>query len=133
MKEPPKRTRGRILLVDDDQAHRNFLERGLRYEGYQVRLAAEGQEGLELALTEPPDLILLDIMMPGMNGFAVARALHQAGLRVPIVFISASDEPETCEEARLLGVPLLIKPVNLDELLERIAQNLHACSQVSPG
>lgn len=132
MRKPLQQSRGCILLVDDEQAHRHFLERGLRYEGYQVRLAAEGQEGLELALIHPPDLILLDIMMPGMNGFAVARALHEAGLRVPIVFISASDEPETCEEARLMGVPLLVKPVNLDDLLGQIAQTLHVHFPVSP-
>lgn len=125
VKQTHKRIHRHILLVDDDRAHRSFLERWLRYEGYRVRSAEGGQQGLELARQEPPDLILLDVMMPRMNGFQVVEALQAEGLRVPILFLSANDEPETLAQAAQLGVPLLVKPVLLDELLARMAQALH--------
>ncbi|MDX2008047.1 MAG: response regulator [Meiothermus sp.] len=118
-----------VLLVDDDASNRGFLERGLGYEGYRVLSARGGLEGLELARRERPDLILLDVMMPGLDGFAVAEALRADGLEIPILFFSARDEPEVAERAERMGAPLLVKPMPFAELLAELERVL-GCAEV---
>lgn len=113
-----------VLLVDDDASNRGFLERGLGYEGYRVLAAEGGLEGLELARRERPDLILLDVMMPGLDGFALAEALRADGLEIPILFFSARDEPEVAERAERMGAPLLVKPMPFAELLTELERAL---------
>lgn len=110
-----------ILLIDDDPSHRSFLGRTLGYVGYRVLVASSGLEGLALARRERPDLVLLDLMMPGMSGFEVAERLREEGFDGSIVFISARDEAEVFERAEHLGMPLLVKPVDLDTLLSAVA------------
>ncbi|MEW6232873.1 MAG: response regulator, partial [Chloroflexota bacterium] len=78
----------RILVVDDDPQILNFLRRGLAYEGYAVDTAEDGESALKRALQVPPDLVILDVMMPGLDGLEVARRLR-AGGDVPIVFLTA--------------------------------------------
>jgi two-component system response regulator MprA len=80
----------RILVIEDDEAILKFLRRGLAYEGYQVDTAADGQTGLSLARDNPPDLVVLDLMLPGIDGLEVCRRLR-AGGPVPILILTAKD------------------------------------------
>jgi two-component system alkaline phosphatase synthesis response regulator PhoP len=111
----------RILIVDDEPEMVRGLEDNFRFEGYQTLAARTGKEGLALALSEVPDLILLDIMMPEMSGWDVLRALRQKGLDVPVIMLSARGE----EVDRILGLELgaddyVTKPFSLRELLARV-------------
>ena len=81
-----------ILVVDDDPDCREIAARLLERAGYRTRRAASGEECMRIALAEPIDVVLLDVMMPGMDGFAVCEALRQAGQRIPIILLTASDE-----------------------------------------
>jgi len=111
----------RILIVDDEPEMVRGLEDNLRFEGYQTLAAGDGRRGLELALTEGPDLILLDVMMPGMSGWEVCRAIRAKGLDVPVIMLTARGE----EADRVQGLELgaddyVAKPFGLRELLARI-------------
>jgi two-component system response regulator MprA len=83
----------RLLVVDDDPAVASLLKRGLSYEGHAVAVAASGEEALALAREQPPDLVILDIMMPGMDGLEVCRRLRQVDGALPILLLTAKDEP----------------------------------------
>src|SRR5881296_4068297 len=111
----------RILIVDDEPEMVRGLADNLRFEGYQTLSAGDGTRGLQLALTEAPDLILLDIMMPGMSGWDVCRELRRKGLDVPVIILTARGE----EIDRVLGLELgaddyVTKPFSLRELLARV-------------
>ena len=92
----------RILIVDDEPEMVRGLEDNLRFEGYQTVAAPDGRRGLALALSEAPDLILLDVMMPGMSGWDLCRELRQRGLDVPVIMLTARGE----EVDRVLGLEL---------------------------
>src|SRR3970040_1814667 len=104
----------RILIIEDDEAILKFLRRGLVYEGYQVDVATEGQNGLALARDNPPDLVVLDLMLPGMDGLEVCRGLL-AGGPVPILILTAKDTVND----RVLGLDMGADDY-MDELLARI-------------
>ena len=111
----------RVLIVDDEPEMVLGLADNLRFEGYQTLSALNGKEGLELALREGPDLVLLDVMMPEMSGWDVLRALRQKGVDVPVIMLSARGE----EVDRVLGLELgaddyVTKPFSLRELLARV-------------
>ncbi|MGH7398440.1 MAG: response regulator transcription factor [Candidatus Rokuibacteriota bacterium] len=111
----------RILIVDDEPEMLRGLEDNLQFEGYQTVAAGDGKTGLALALSEAPDLILLDIMMPGMSGWDLCRELRQRGLDVPVIMLTARGE----EVDRVLGLELgaddyVTKPFSLRELMARI-------------
>lgn len=113
-------TQRTILVVDDEETLREMLGYNLRREGYRVLTAADGSEALRLAFDERPDLIVLDIMLPGMSGFDVCRAVRRQ-LTVPILMLSAREE----EIDKVLGLELgaddyLTKPFSLRELLARV-------------
>jgi DNA-binding response OmpR family regulator len=113
-----------ILVVDDEKTLRDMLEYNLRREGYRVVSAANGDEAIRLAYSERPDLIILDIMLPGMSGFDVCRAVRKE-LTVPILMLSAREE----EIDKVLGLELgaddyLTKPFGLRELLARVGAML---------
>jgi DNA-binding response OmpR family regulator len=117
---PPQKTQSTILVVDDEKTLRDMLEYNLKREGYRVLGASEGTEALRLAFSEQPDLVILDIMLPGMNGFDVCRAIRKQ-LTVPILMLSAREE----EIDKVLGLELgaddyLTKPFGLRELLARV-------------
>ena len=115
-----------ILVVDDDPDCREIAARLLERAGYRTRRAASGEECMRIALAEPIDVVLLDVMMPGMDGFAVCEALRQAGQRIPIILLTASDEMDTRLEGMHLGVSeFLTKPINRIELLARVRAQLH--------
>jgi DNA-binding response OmpR family regulator len=111
----------RILIVDDEPEIVRGLEDNLRFEGYQTFAAADGREALAAAAREAPDLILLDIMMPGLSGWDVCRELRSKGIDVPIIMLTARGE----EGDRVRGLELgaddyITKPFSLRELLARV-------------
>ena len=115
-----------ILVVDDDPDCREIAARLLERAGYRTRRAASGEECMRIALAEPIDVVLLDVMMPGMDGFAVCEALRQAGQRIPIILLTASDEMDTRLQGMHLGVSeFLTKPINRVELFARVRAQLH--------
>jgi two-component system, OmpR family, response regulator MprA len=116
--------RPRILVVDDDASITAFLRRALAYEGYQVVTAADGPSALAVARDEPPDLVVLDVMLPGLDGMEVVRRLRAgetAPGRLPVLMLTARDEVSH----RVTGLDAgaddyLVKPFALEELAARI-------------
>ena len=110
----------RILVVDDDPEILSFIKRGLAYEGYTVETASNGAEALAKARDREPDLVVLDIMMPGIDGTEVARRLRQAG-DVPILMVTAKGTVADRVAGLNIGADdYLVKPFAFDELLARV-------------
>lgn len=110
----------RILVVDDDPDIVDILRRGLIYEGYTVDTASDGSEALAKAHQVEPDLVILDIMMPGVDGVEVSKRLRQAG-DVPILMLTAKDAKADKMEGFDSGADdYVVKPFDLDELLARV-------------
>jgi two-component system, OmpR family, response regulator MprA len=110
----------RILIIEDDEAIVKVLRRGLAYEGYQVDTALDGESGLVLARDHHPDLVVLDWMLPGMDGLEVCQRLR-AGGGLPVLMLTAKD---TLQD-RIMGLDAgaddyMVKPFELDELLARV-------------
>lgn len=110
----------RILVIDDDRKVTDLLHRGLGYEGYIMDIAHSGPDGLALAREHAPDLVILDIMMPGMDGLEVCRRLRAEG-KIPILMLTARDAVAD----RVIGLETgaddyLVKPFAFEELLARI-------------
>src|SRR5579859_4200203 len=104
----------RILVIDDDANITSFLKRALSYEGYLVDTAANGTEGLARALEQAPDLVVLDVMMRGFDGYEVAHRLR-AGGRQPILMLTARDAVSNCVQELDSGADdYLVKPFALD-------------------
>ena len=115
-----------LLVVDDDRDSREIAALLLERAGYRCRRAASGVECLAIVDAERIDLILLDVMMPGMDGFAVCSALHDRGLRIPIILLTARDDSDTRLEGIHHGVAeFLTKPINRVELYARVRAQLH--------
>jgi len=111
----------KVLIVDDEPAVRDALRRSLTFEGYDTALAVDGLDALEKTASYEPDLILLDVLMPRMDGLTAARRLRAAGRRVPVLMLTARDTVGD----RVTGLDAgaddyLVKPFELDELLARI-------------
>lgn len=111
----------RILVVEDELPMRTALVETLKSAGYRVVAAADGERGLEAACTEPFDLILLDVMMPKLDGFAVCRELRKRGRDCPVLMLTAKGEVDD----RVAGLDCgaddyLVKPFSLRELLARV-------------
>jgi two-component system response regulator MprA len=110
----------RILIIEDDPAILKILQRGLAYDGYVVDIATEGRTGLDLARDQPPDLVILDWMLPGLDGLEVCRRLRTGG-SLPILMLTAKDTIQDRVQGLDAGADdYLVKPFNLDELLARI-------------
>ena len=110
----------RILVIEDDPAILKLLRRGLAYEGYLVDTATDGRSGLLMARDNHPDLVVLDWMLPGMDGLEVCHRLRTGG-EVPIVMLTAKDTIQDRVQGLDAGADdYLVKPFNLDELLARI-------------
>ena len=112
---------GLVLLVDDDRALREAVARALRLEGFDVTLAVDGPEALELAATSPPDIVVLDVAMPSLSGLDVCRRLRDRGARSSVLMLTAKDAIGD----RVAGLDAgaddyLVKPFALDELLARV-------------
>jgi two-component system, OmpR family, response regulator len=111
----------RLLVVDDEPNIRELLSASLRYAGFEVATAADGQQALALADSFRPDLLVLDVMMPGLDGFAVVRRLRQNGRHTPVLFLTARDAADDKVSGLTLGGDdYVTKPFSLDEVLARI-------------
>ncbi|MGZ3582176.1 MAG: response regulator transcription factor [Ktedonobacterales bacterium] len=110
-----------VLIVDDDPRITDLLRRVLAYEGYTVAVAATGDEALDRTLEHPPDTIVLDIMLPGMDGLEVTRRLRVAGDNVPILLLTARDAVSDRVAGLETGADdYLVKPFAPEELLARV-------------
>ena len=116
-----------ILIVDDVPANRNLLAQTLEPHGCELLLAPDGETALDLARRARPDLILLDVMMPGLNGYETCRRLkaNEATRHIPIIFITAQHEtPSVIEGFRAGGVDYITKPFQMEEVLVRVETHL---------
>ncbi|WP_370444368.1 response regulator transcription factor [Blastococcus sp. TF02A-30] len=111
----------RLLVVDDEPNIRELLSASLRYAGFEVVTAADGHQALALAESFRPDLLVLDVMMPGLDGFGVVRRLRESGRRTPVLFLTARDAAEDKVSGLTLGGDdYVTKPFSLDEVVARI-------------
>ena len=111
----------KILLVEDEAAIAKFIGRGLQREGYNVITAADGQTGLDLAFGELPDLIILDVMLPDIDGLKVCREIREAQLQTPILMLTAKDAiPDRVAGLEAGADDYLVKPFAFEELLARL-------------
>jgi DNA-binding response OmpR family regulator len=111
----------RILVIDDDPAVTSLLKRGLSYEGFAVATAKSGVEGLAIAREHPSDLVILDVMMPGLNGFEVLQRLRAADERLPVLMLTARDAPADQVQGLESGADdYVMKPFTFEVLLARI-------------
>ena len=119
----------RLLVVDDEPTLRELLSATLRFAGFTVASAATGAEAIALSASQAPDLVLLDIMLPDMEGFDVVRRLRERGRPVPVLFLTARDAPEDKINGLTLGGDdYVTKPFNLEELIARIRAILRRTS-----
>ena len=115
---PPE---ARLLVVDDEPNIVELLSASLRFAGFEVLTATDGAKALRLAAEQLPDLVVLDVMMPGLDGFEVVRRMRQEGIQAPVLFLTARDAVED----RIMGLTLgaddyVTKPFSLGEVLARI-------------
>jgi DNA-binding response OmpR family regulator len=111
----------RILVVEDERKVASFLQRGLEAEGHSVEVAGDGDSGLARALSEPFDLVLLDVMLPGRDGMAVLRELRRESRTVPVLLLTARSATEDKVAGLDLGADdYLTKPFDFTELLARV-------------
>lgn len=118
-----------VLIVEDEQNIVDILSFNLMREGYDTLEAYDGPAGLQLALENNPDLILLDLMLPGMNGFDVCKKVRQSGASTPILMLTAREE----EADKVLGLELgaddyITKPFSIRELMARVKANIRRVS-----
>jgi DNA-binding response OmpR family regulator len=119
-----------VLVVDDDASIRAALERALRLEGFAVEVAEGGHRALEAAEHRPPDVIVLDVVMPDISGVTVTRRLRARGLEVPICMLSARDEVQDRVAGLEAGADdYVIKPFELEELVARLRALLRRTSK----
>ena len=116
---------GKVLIVDDEKSIVDILEFNLKKEGYETLKVYDGGEGLRLAREENPDLILLDVMLPVMDGFSVCKTLREEGRNVPIIMLTAREE----ETDKVFGLETgaddyITKPFSMRELLARVKTNV---------
>jgi two-component system OmpR family response regulator len=111
----------RVLVVDDETSITDLVSMALRYEQFDVRVASNGREALDAVEEFTPDLAVLDIMMPGIDGFEVARRLRATGSRLPILFLTARDATDDKVRGLTLGGDdYMTKPFSVEELVARI-------------
>ena len=124
----------RLLLVEDDVRIARFVAKGLREQAYAVDIAANGDDALYQAEINSYDLIILDVMIPGRNGFEVCRELRRTGLKIPILMLTARDAVED----RVAGLDhgaddYLTKPFEFRELLARLRALLRRSTEIRPA
>jgi len=111
----------RILIVEDDKGVSRFIKKGLSEEGFGVDAVFDGEEGLYMASTDVYDLIILDIMLPELNGFEILKGIRKKGVSAPVLFLTAKGEKEDIVHGLGLGADdYLVKPFAFAELLARI-------------
>ena len=126
------KSNGLILVAEDDRAVRDAVERALAFEGYDVVTARDGAEALQRVLNDKPDLVVLDVMMPIVDGFETCRRLRAAGNHVPILMLTARTEVSDRVEGLDAGADdYLAKPFALEELLARMRALLRRSTGLS--
>jgi len=111
----------KILVIEDEKKSALHLEKGLRENGYEVAVADQGEIGLKLASEEAYDLIILDVMLPGLDGWSIMTRLRQSGVLTPVLFLTARDGVEDRVKGLELGADdYLVKPFAFSELLARV-------------
>ena len=121
MRSAPAKSEARLLVVDDEPTILELLAGTLRFAGFDVLTAVRGGEALRAAASGRPDLILLDVMMPGCDGFEVVRRIRGGGPRIPVIFLTARDGVhDRVTGLTLGGDDYVTKPFALDEVLARI-------------
>lgn len=111
----------KILIVEDEPKTGDYLRQGLREAGFGVELASDGLAGLQLAQEQDFDLLILDVMLPGINGWQLLQRLREQGHQVPVLFLSARDQVEDRVKGLELGADdYLVKPFSFAELLARV-------------
>lgn len=123
-----------VLIVEDEKNIVDILRFNLQREGYTTLEAYDGEEGLTLARSENPDLILLDVMLPKMIGFDVCKALRSQGNNVPVIILTAREE----ESDKVLGLEIgaddyITKPFSMRELIARVGANIRRTTMASPS
>jgi two-component system OmpR family response regulator len=114
-------TKTRVLIVDDEPNIRDLLATSLRFAGFDIQTAANGTSAVAAVTESEPDIILLDVMLPDMNGYSVTKKLRSAGIQAPILFLTARDEVEDKITGLTVGGDdYLTKPFSLDEVVARI-------------
>ena len=124
----------RVLVTDDEDNIRFLLDAALRHFGFDVVLAANGREALGAVADDKPDLIVLDVMLPDLDGFEVCRRLRADGIRVPVLFLTARDGTE--EKVRGLtlgGDDYVTKPFSLEEVVARVRAILRRANGDAPS
>ena len=124
----------KILIVEDEKNIVDILSFNLGREGYTTLEAYDGEAGLQLALEQDPDLVLLDLMLPKKNGFDVCRAIRAAGRSTPVIMLTAREE----ETDKVLGLELgaddyITKPFSMRELLARVKANIRRSEMAAPA
>ena len=124
----------RILIVEDEENIVDILAFNLKREGYETIEAMDGAAGLEQALEQDPDLILLDLMLPKMDGFEVCRRIREAGRTTPVIMLTAREE----ETDKVLGLELgaddyITKPFSMRELIARVGANIRRTAMSAPA
>src|SRR5437764_6341130 len=127
----------RVLVVDDEEHITELVAMGLGYNGFDVERVSSGREALTAIEKRKPDLVVLDVMLPDLDGFEVARRLRQtegAGTRVPIIFLTARDTTQDKVEGLRLGSDdYVTKPFSIEELIERVKAVLRRSAGIGPG
>jgi two-component system OmpR family response regulator len=124
----------RILVVDDEEYITDLVSLGLRFVGFEVDVAADGRDALAKIASMRPDLVVLDIAMPQMDGIEVVQRLRRDGLETPVVFLTARDAPSDRVRGLHLGADdYITKPFSLEELLARIEAVLRRVSHTERG
>ena len=124
----------KVLIVEDEQSIVDILSFNLTKEGYDTLEALDGPTGLQLALEQNPDLVLLDLMLPGMSGFNVCQKIRQAGSAVPIVMLTAREEEDDKVRGLELGADdYITKPFKNRELMARVKANIRRVSMAAPA
>jgi len=119
----------KVLIVDDSPTELHILTKVLEKGGYSVCTAQNGEEGVEKSKSENPDLILMDVVMPGLNGFQATRKITRdpATKNIPVIMVTTKDQDTDREWGMRQGArDYLVKPVNADELLDKVKRYLGA-------
>jgi DNA-binding response OmpR family regulator len=116
-----------ILVVDDNRDFVEFIELLLTHNGFSVLSSFNGPDGIEMVRAQPVNLVVLDVMMPKMDGLTVCREIKQIRPSLPVILLTAKDDLATRAAAMALGVSeFLAKPVNIDDFMNRITIQCHA-------
>src|ERR1700691_3600511 len=121
----------RILVVDDEPNIAELLSAALRFEGYDVGVAGTGAEALDMVRTYRPNLVMLDVMLPDVDGNELCRGMRQRGEKVPIVFLTARDATEDKVEGLGMGDDYVTKPFSIEELMARVGAILRRAGEMA--